>query len=54
MKYIRPSGLEIELEDTPEIAKFAESQGWKKAEKRKRRNKAEMEADRAKMETDTE
>lgn len=41
MKWMRHSGSTIELKDTPEMKKFAESQGWKKDEKKKlkQRNK---------------
>ena len=35
MKWLRESKNPIELADTPEMEKFALSQGWKKAPKKK-------------------
>lgn len=49
IKWTRPSGSAIELEDTENLNAFAESQGWLREDKpkRKRRTKAEIEADQA-------
>ena len=46
IKWIRPSGSEIETNDSKETIEHCESLGWKKADKpkRKRRTKAEIEA----------
>lgn len=55
MKWMRPSGLEIELADTKNLNEFAKAQGWKQETKqavvteaatkvkRTRRTKAQME-----------
>lgn len=52
--WIKPSGLEIQTNDRPETIAYCESLGWKQKgveiktdlpQKRKRRTKAEMEAD---------
>ena len=59
-KWIRPSGLPIELADTENLNNFAKAQGWvldkPKAEpvenkpKRTRRTKAQMDADKEALE----
>ena len=43
MKWLRPSGTEIETNDSEETIEYCKSLGWKPAEKKKRRTKAEME-----------
>ena len=54
IKWIRPSGLPIELADTENLNEFAKAQGWKKDEpakvKRTRRTPAQMQADREALE----
>jgi hypothetical protein len=56
IKWIRPSGLPIELADTENLNEFAKAQGWKKDEpeepkvKRTRRTPAQMKADREALE----
>ena len=61
IKWIRPSGLPIELADTENLNDFAKAQGWvldkPKAEpveevkpKRTRRTKAQMDADKEALE----
>jgi len=47
MKWVKPNDNEIETNDDDETIKYCESLGWKPAEKRKRRTKAEMEAEKA-------
>jgi len=51
MKWIKPSGQEIETNDRKETMDYCKSLGWWQAEseksKRKRRTKAEIEADEA-------
>ena len=43
MKWIRPSGTEIETRDTEEIREYALSLGWKEAKRgRKPKPKAEV------------
>lgn len=46
-KYLRPSGLPIELKDTLEMKALAEKNGWSLEEKQKRtrRTKEQIEAD---------
>ena len=43
VKWIRPSGLPIEVADGPEMDKHAEKMGWKREDKIKRRTKKVME-----------
>lgn len=43
MKWVKPSGQEIETNDKPATVAYCESVGWER-KKRKRRTKAEMEA----------
>lgn len=56
IKWIRPSGLPIELADTENLNEFAKAQGWKKDEpeepkvKRTRRTPAQMQAAREALE----
>lgn len=48
-KYLRPSGSTIELQDTPNMKAYAESNGWTPVEdkpKRVRRTKEQIEADK--------
>jgi len=40
MKWLRQSKNPIELEDTPEMEKFASSQGWVKEEKKQTKPKS--------------
>lgn len=50
MKWLKPSGKEIETNDFDETIKFCKSLGWEIVEdkpKRKRRTKAQIEADKA-------
>ena len=39
MKWIKPSGLEMNINDTPETVKYAESLGWKRVTEKKVRAK---------------
>ncbi len=47
IKWLKPSGLEIETNETQASIAFAEASGWLRADKpkRKRRTKSEIEAD---------
>ncbi len=47
--WIRPTGTTLTTNDRPQTIEHAEAQGWKREEekpKRKRRTKAEIEADK--------
>lgn len=48
--YIRPSGSEIELKDTPEMKEFAKKNNWKLKDERKieDNNSRRVEGDRSK------
>lgn len=48
IKWIKPSGVEIETNDLEETVAYVESLGWKRAEKKRtRRTKEQIAADKA-------
>jgi hypothetical protein len=44
IKYTKPNGNEIEVNNTPEIREYAKNNGWKETNRAKPREKAEKTA----------